>query len=122
MFIFWHFETSASMEVTSPSHSEHPSAGMPPIWICTGQDTYKSTVLLENTRQSSGFLRSSRSAQTDLKETKTRQVKQHNAGGYKTRRVSTDLCSLKNVQWPLTAHVCASVSPSAQEHISQAVL
>lgn len=122
MFIFWYFETSASMEVTSPPHSEHLSAGMPSIWICTGQDTFKSIVLTESTRQSSGFLRSSRSAQTDLKELKTLQVKQHNTGIYKTGRVCTDLCSLKNVQWPLIAHVCASVYPSVQADNSQAVL
>lgn len=122
MFIFWHSETSASMEVTSPTTLWTPFS-----WDAIHMDLYRtgysqSIVLLENTRQSSGFLRSSRSAQTDLKEMKTLQVKQHNTGGYKTGRIHRGLCSLKNVQWPLRAHIGASVSPSVWEAISQAVL
>lgn len=49
MFIFWHFETSASIEVTSPPHLWTPFS-----WDAIHMDLYrtgyfKSIVLLENT-------------------------------------------------------------------------
>jgi len=84
---------------------------MPPIWIFTGQDT---SIALSHPRPPDKVQVSGKAlglVQTYPKKTMTSQVKQHDAGGYKTGRVSTDLSALRNAQRQFTARICASVPP-----------